>query len=294
MANVLSVSPFCCRMWTGHARLEEHVNEGTCSDEIRSFLAHGQRAPVLGRSRRADKDQLYELVFGARRLFVARHLNVPLLVEVREMSDREAAIALDIENRQRRDVSPYERGRSYASWLRAGLFASQDELAQVLNISASQVSRLLRMAQLPTVLVSAFANPTEICESWGRHLMDAWEDPVRRSRLAAASRTLAREGNRHAAPAVFQHLISCVDGNPKNRQINTAAQHHDEVVQDDFGRPLFRLRARRKDVALLLPTMNLSDELLVEIKAKVVQILQRARVQPIGRKKEFSLPAGHT
>jgi ParB family transcriptional regulator, chromosome partitioning protein len=286
MADALSISPFLCRMWSGHDRLEEHINEITCRDEITSFVVHGQLVPVLGRALKDDRDHLYELVFGARRLFVARHLNVPLKVDVRPMSDREAIVALDIENRQRRDVSPYERGRSYASWLRAGLFASQDELSRVLNVSASQVSRLLRLAQLPTVLVSAFASPTEICESWARDLMEAWEDPETRPRLTAGARYLANQSDRRSAAGVFQQLMSSANGKRKKTKQNTPTQSHDEVVQDDHGKPLFRMRVHRKDVALLLPTTGLSDELLVEIKAQIAQILQRARSQPIGWKQK--------
>lgn len=81
----------------------------------------------------------------ARLLFVARHLNAQLLVGKRPMSDLEAIVAIDIENPQRVDVSPYERGLSFAQWLRAGYFNSQDDIARALQISASQVSRLLRL-----------------------------------------------------------------------------------------------------------------------------------------------------
>ena len=72
-------------------------------------------------------------------------------MEVRELTDQEAIIALDIENRQRKELSPYERGRSYYLWLHHGLFSSQEALARTLNISASQVSRLISLAQLPPV-----------------------------------------------------------------------------------------------------------------------------------------------
>jgi hypothetical protein len=84
MRSIVAVNPFRCRLWAFHDRLEEHVNAETC------------------------------------RLFVARHLNAQLLVEMRPMSDLEAIVAIDIENRQRVDVSPYERGLSFAQWLRAG------------------------------------------------------------------------------------------------------------------------------------------------------------------------------
>ena len=112
--NIVSVSPFRVRMWRLHDRCEEYVNEETCKAEIASFQKHGQLVPALGRVLPGDCGYDVELIYGARRLFVARHLSVPLLVEIREISDRDALIAMDIENRQRMDISPYERAMSYA------------------------------------------------------------------------------------------------------------------------------------------------------------------------------------
>src|SRR5580693_5669068 len=138
MSDAILVSPFECAIWKGHERLEDHINEETCRQEIKSVLAHGQKIPALARRMIGEPSYRYELIYGVRRLFIARHLNVPLLIQVRDLSDREAVIALDIENRQRKELSPYERGRSYSAWLRAGLFSSQDELAHVLKVSSSQ------------------------------------------------------------------------------------------------------------------------------------------------------------
>src|SRR5579871_4858114 len=128
--KITSADPFRCRMWSLHDRLDEYVTEDACQAEIESFAKHGQLIPALGRPIRSDPDFDVEVICGARRLFVARHLNRPFLVEIRELSDRDALIAIDIENRHRRDVSPYERGLSYARWLRSGQFQSQEELAK--------------------------------------------------------------------------------------------------------------------------------------------------------------------
>ena len=173
MQEVVSVNPFRCRMWQLHDRLEDCIDEATCRAEIESFVEHGQLIPALGRRTSNSPDYDVELVYGARRLFVARHLNKPLLVDLRdELSDREAAIALDIENRQRRNLSPYERGMCYARWLRAGHFKSQGDLVRTLKVSAAQTSRLLKLARLPSVVVSAFESGLDICEQWGMDLVD--------------------------------------------------------------------------------------------------------------------------
>src|ERR1700678_2391533 len=123
--SLRKVNPFRCRVWTLHDRIEEHITEESCRTEIDSFAVHGQVVPVLGRPVLGDPNFDVELIYGARRLFVARHLNQPLLVELCDLSDFEAIVAMDIENRQRSDISPYERGVAFATWLRTGHFASQ-------------------------------------------------------------------------------------------------------------------------------------------------------------------------
>src|SRR5262245_61544618 len=120
MKCIVAVNPFECRLWDLHDRLESQLTEKSCTAEIESFGKHGQLVPALGRPLTQDPTYKVELIYGARRLFVARHINSPLLVEIREMTNREAIVAMDIENRQRTDISAYERGLSYARWLRTG------------------------------------------------------------------------------------------------------------------------------------------------------------------------------
>src|SRR5579862_9529454 len=124
-ATIVLISPFRCRMWALHDRLESDITEESCKAEIGSFQRHGQLVPVLGRRLRNDAHHDVELIYGARRLFVARHLNMRLRVELRSLDDRAAIVAMDIENRQRTDISPYERGLSYARWLSQRHFPSQ-------------------------------------------------------------------------------------------------------------------------------------------------------------------------
>jgi ParB family transcriptional regulator, chromosome partitioning protein len=115
MSTVVSISPFECKMWEMHDRMMSYITEKGCSSEIESVSKHRQLLPVLGRTLKDDPHYKVELIYGARRLFVARHLNIQLLVELRRLSDVEAIIAMDIENRVRKDVSPYERGLAVRS-----------------------------------------------------------------------------------------------------------------------------------------------------------------------------------
>jgi ParB family chromosome partitioning protein len=269
-SQIISASPFRCKVWSLHDRLEHLIIEDTCRDELNSFAKHGQLIAALGRPLRDDPDHDIELICGARRLFVACHLNRPLLVDLREMTDKEAIIAMDTENRQRQDISPYERGLSFARFLRAGHFESQDQLAKALKISQSQVSRLLTLAHLPSVVVNAFTTPLDIREGWGPDLVAALQDVRRRKATIARARTLASATPRAPATDVYQQLIAASTG---GRKIRTMP--HDEVVTGTDGRPLFRIRQQEKAIAVLLPREQISEEILCVIRSAVREVLQR-------------------
>lgn len=279
MDSVVSVNPFRCRIWPLHDRLEAYITEADCRSEIDSFSRHGQLVPALGRPLRADPDHDIEIVCGARRLFVARHLNKPLLVDVRDLSDREAMVWMDLENRQRQDVSPYERGKSYARWLRGGFFQSQDDIARALGISASQVSRLLKISRLPAVIVDAFNSPLEICEMWALDLVEAFDDPLKRQRTVRAAREIGSQSPRPQAREVYQKLLAAT---AHGRKVRTKG--HDEVVRDDDGAPLFRVRHQSNAVAVMIPLQLVSAQAMRDIQRAIARILQGASGQPVDPK----------
>ena len=275
MESVLSVSPFRCRMCSFQQRLDSYVTEENCKAEIESFLKYGQLVPVFGRMLCGDPDHDIELIYGARRLFVARHVNVELLVQVTQMSDRDAIVSMEIENRHRRDISPYERGLSYMRWLRSGKFQSQDDLARSLGVSASQMSRLLKLARIPSVIVNAFENPFEICEGWGIELSDALDDPQRRDRTVRAARTIAKRNPRPPAREVYQELLAAVVNPHRPR----SRSQRDEIVRDASGLPLFRIRQQTSSIAILLPTEKVSIEAMQRIRDAIVGVLAHGKLQ---------------
>jgi ParB family chromosome partitioning protein len=268
------MNPFRCRMWEFHDRLDAHISEATCRAEIASFGAHGQYVAVLGRSLKGEASHDVELITGARRLFVARHLNKPLAVDIRALSDKEALIAMDTENRLRKDISPYERALSYARWLRTDYFKSQDDIARALKISASQVSRVLKLAQLPAVIVEAFGNPTELRENWARSLLRRLEEPATRQALVDTARAIVAKKDRPSGKDVYRQLLTA---SAKGRK--PKPQRHDVVVRSENGAALFRIRHQRDSVALLLPIEKVAERTLREISAAVATILQAASVQ---------------
>jgi ParB family chromosome partitioning protein len=268
LPTLVCADPLRCRLWALHDRLEAGISADSCRAEIDSFTRHGQIVPALGRPLHDSPDFDIEIICGARRLYVARHLKQNLSVELREMSDRAALIAMDTENRQRVDISPYERGLSYSRWLHSGQFHSQEDIAHALKVSPAQVSRLLKVARLPRVLVHAFTTPLEICESWGVRLADALEDPQRRHPTLKLARSIAAQVPKPPGRVVFRQLLAA---GAKGRR--PKSRGHDEVVKDHRGQPLFRIRQLRSCVALLLPVEHLSAKRLAAVRKSVAEAL---------------------
>lgn len=271
---IVKVNPFRCRVWALHDRLEDYVTEESCRAEIESFKTHGQLVPALGRPLSGDPGYDVEIVYGSRRLFVARYLGMQLHVELRKMSDKEAAAAMDIENRHRTDISPYERGLIYHQWLREGLFSSQDEIARALDVSSSQISRLLKLAQLPAVIVNAFESPLDIREGWGVDLHKAWQNEKLRQLVADRARALAVQSPRSRATQVYERLLA-----PSGAVARLKKRRSDEVVLGRWGGPLFRIWRQRNSVAFLVPAAMASPDMLEKARGAFQDILEDVRVQ---------------
>ena len=286
METPASVDPFRCRVWALHERLQDHLSEENCAQEIESFETHGQRTPVLARPVHNNPDYDLEVICGTRRLFVACLLKRPLDVEVRELSDIEAIIAIHTEN-LRKNISPYERGLSYLEWIRAGYFKTQEELAAALKIHPSEVSRPIKLARLPCAIVQAFGSPTEIRECWGKKLTEVLEDPVRKEPALRAARAIVANSSHLQPRHVYRRLLaSAAPTTPGGRKTNHVL-HHDQVIPGRDGTPLFRIRHQQNEIALLLPVDRTSKKTLAAIQHAVERILTASATEVVNSSQKF-------
>jgi ParB/RepB/Spo0J family partition protein len=121
---------------------------------------------------------VYEVIYGHRRLRACQELKLPVWIIVVQATDEELFYAMDMENRQRKNPSPFELGDSYRRALENGLFASLRALAARLNIDPGYASRAYNIAKLPPEVLDAFPSRTAIQFKWGKDLSDALQrDP---------------------------------------------------------------------------------------------------------------------
>lgn len=263
------VEPARCTVWQFHERFGDELSGESCKELITSIQRHGQRHPALGRWLTRTPGGTVELIYGGRRLFAVAQLGVKLVVDVRELDDREAIVEMEIENRLRTDISPYERGMSYRRWLNARLFSSQSELAKDLGVSEAQVSRLLRYADLPAAVVGAFDGVQSIREEWAVALAKVCQDPSRRQGVLRRAREISQGEQRYASQVVFRRLVSAA-------HLTEAARSHDEIVKTLSGKPMYRIAVRANAVHFIVPRHGLSEHLMQELKRQFASTLEPA------------------
>lgn len=274
--SFVTADPFRCRAWEFNNRIEQYVTEDSCRAEIDSVKRHGQLVPVIGRTLTDNSDFEIEIICGARRLFVARHLKIPIQVQIRELTDQQAAATIEVENSLRRQVSPYERGLWLAKLLREKVYRSQDEMARGLNITPTQVTRLLKFPELPTLVIDSFPSPHDILESWAVELHKAWGDE-RHSLLRDRARTLQTRVPQPPAVAIYESLLA--SRKPAGRRRSRSSSR---IVTGAVGTPLFRFERLRKEVVLRIPNVLVSPIVEKEVTQAITAVLTR----PMASQKE--------
>lgn len=218
---LLWVEPERCRMWTRHNRRYELLNESRCADLIEGFKAQRrQEFPAIVRRIADDPDHDYEVVCGARRHWTVAWLRAHnyrefrFLIEVRDLSDEEAFRLSDIENRDREDISDYERALDYADAVTRYYNGRQKDMAARLDVSEGWLSRYLGLAKLPKAIVEAYAEITDIKERHARDLNPLLSHPDKKAAVLEAAKAIAKrqraarqgEGVRLDGPAVIARL----------------------------------------------------------------------------------------
>lgn len=193
------IDPARCRPWERHNRDYALLTEDTCRDLIDGLKAQGkQEFPAIVR-RIDEPDFDYEIICGARRHFAVSWLranNYPqfaYLIEERELTDEEAFRLADIENRERDDLSDYERAIDYADAVKRYYGGRQNRMAERLEVATPWLSRYLQLAKLPKKVVAAFASVRDIKERPVRKLRPLLNDPEAAARLYEEAALLAYE-----------------------------------------------------------------------------------------------------
>ncbi|WP_051882185.1 ParB/RepB/Spo0J family partition protein [Parvularcula oceani] len=259
------VDPARCRMWARHNRIYDLLNAQNCASLIDSMKALGrQEMPAIVRPVANDPDHDFEVICGARRHFAVSHLraeehsDIRYLVDVRDMSDEEAFRVSDAENRDREDISDYERSADYARALTDFYGGNRKLMAERIGVDRTWLSRFVRIAELPDAVVSAYGDVRSLGIKHASELYPLLSEPAAKSRLIAEAERLAGEQEerraRGQAPleprAVLSRLKRAASGEGEASAARTR--------KDESGKVLFRVEDRARSVVVTIPRDRLA------------------------------------
>jgi ParB/RepB/Spo0J family partition protein len=267
--EIVLISPFRCRVWTYNHRSEEKLTEEACRGLIEDIKTSGQQVPALGRRLHNEPDHEVEIIYGSRRHLATRLLGRDLIVEIREITDDEALCAMEKENQQRMAPSPYERGRTWLRLLRGTTCKSHQDIADRIGVARSLVSRLISIAELPAVIVAAFASPDDIRADWGFELHRAWNDETRRPWVIRRARAFERATARPPPRQIYSTLIS-----PAGTPASVPRPGRHVPVTDELGKVVFHRQYRPGKTLWILSAALLDSRTIESIDRTILDLVQ--------------------
>jgi ParB family chromosome partitioning protein len=146
----------------------------------------------------------YEVIFGHRRHQACLDLGLPVLAMISVVEDQKMFADMDRENRLRKNLSPYEQGLMYSKALDESLFPSIRAMSSALGIPHSSMSKSIRIATLPKVVLDVFPSPVDIQFRWAQVLNDLLESDSQI--ILEKASVLADSPNKLKAADVFKFL----------------------------------------------------------------------------------------
>jgi ParB family transcriptional regulator, chromosome partitioning protein len=215
--NVFLVDPKKVRAWKHHNRTSAWYTRERCQDLIDSIAKDGQQEPAVARRLSGDPNFEYELVSGMRRRFACEHLNKPLRLRVVSVDDARAAVLMHIENEDRQDITPMERAMSFLEHLDAGLFATQEALAEAMGQSKGQVTKMLKAASVlrQATLARLFPDPSAVPVDPAYKLATLMDRPGARDVVMDRAQYLAKKGPGGGPSAILKALLASLDNSRK-------------------------------------------------------------------------------
>jgi ParB family transcriptional regulator, chromosome partitioning protein len=164
-ANIARIDPAQCRLPPNRAPITREDVEHLAA----SISAHGQLVPGLVRRTQPGDPIRYEIICGARRHFTIAELGrawpakaQPFFAAIRPLTDEAAFAAADRDNRNRADISDFQRATDYAHALQTHYAGNQARMAQAIQIQPTTLSRFLIFAGLPEEIFEAFGRPANL------------------------------------------------------------------------------------------------------------------------------------
>jgi len=144
-----------CTPWAYADRHQSQVTDVNCAHLIDDIRKHGQKVPAIARKSDQNSDFKYEIISGRRRLFAcSKTKERKILIDLRNVEDKEAAQIMVMENENREDISEIERAINMFRQYKGGMWDTADEMRRAYSdmdskkYSQSAFSRILKAGKI--------------------------------------------------------------------------------------------------------------------------------------------------
>ncbi|WP_176593182.1 ParB/RepB/Spo0J family partition protein [Sphingobium sp. EM0848] len=285
----ISLKPDEVSIWPGNARDYSALTEERVQTLIDSLVAeNGNRIPVIVRPT-PGSEKRYELITGTRRHWAVAWLNannhpeISLYASIEDLTDEAAFRVADIENREREDISDYERAINYREALKSHYDGVQRRMAERLKLSPGTLSRYVALAEMPQTIVSAFGSPRDLTLHFAKPLLPLIDDHEKRQRMEEAARAIAEEQSLKQsfdeaviqASEVVTRLLAAANN------VQARARRQKQSLRTQSGQE-FGLVERDRATELMIkiiPSESSIDEVMESLRATI----ERARIWSKGK-----------
>lgn len=230
---VVEIDPFLIDGSSLRDRLEMDPAEDAAL--ARSIATYGQQVPVLVRPHPTAEGR-FQIVYGRRRVLALRDLNQPVKALVRELDDRDLALAQGQENTARRDLSFIEKAVFAQQMVGAGF--DRTIICDALMIDKTVVSRMLSVAErIPFPVVEAIGSAPSIGRDRWVEAAELWSvrNPDVEDMLSILSLAQKADTSDDRFMALLQHLHG-VDS--RHKAAEAAATRAPDTVNTHEGWPM--------------------------------------------------------
>ncbi len=181
------LSPDQCFVSELNPRMDEFLSldDPLLSDIYRSIESMGQRDPVLAREVTVDGEIRYEIIYGKTRHYILTQLaekygedgGYKLKAWVGNIPDADVRPLAIGENKDRRDLSAYERGCDMLRLQTKGAYRgkTREEIGAIEGLSERSVGRHLDLARLPKAFVRMMVSPQGLGADPGADAYRYWQ-----------------------------------------------------------------------------------------------------------------------
>lgn len=309
---ITEIDPRKCKRWAYADRFDEWFSYDNCQDLIESIAASEQDIPGVVRVLKNDPEGYsYEVIAGSRRHFAAMYLTdvkgieTPFKAIIKsKMSDEQAAAYMDKENRDKADISGFERCVSYRRQLGyvdgvPGIIESLGKLhvaieGEMINenhkrtgsITKSALSQMVSAGELNEIpeLISLFAGRRiDIKWSYAYNLMQKWNkgDVDNKAPILSRAKELVSRASEMEVDAILKDLIAAPERAGKAPKTPAKSSQKKYLVAGNT-KSAIKVKASAKDTVLRLPNRVLKeeseDELIKTIREAIKEMKEEAGV----------------